>query len=212
MLGFFVGETSANFKYSILSVFKNVFGFIINWFLVSCPVSSSSFFLTLFNYCLLSSVVSETTILFPGTFDPFTLGHEAIVRRALPMATHLIVAVGFNVQKKSLMTVDKRLEMIRAVFANEPKVEALSYNGLTMEFAKEVGAQLILRGVRNALDFEYESAIAQVNWKMSGIDTLFLLPLEEHSSISSSIVRELLLHHADVSAFLPQNVDIKNYL
>lgn len=152
------------------------------------------------------------TIIFPGTFDPFTVGHESIVRRALPMADRMIVAVGFNSQKNPLISVENRVKMIQTIFADEPKVEVVSYEGLTMNFAKEIGANTILRGVRNALDFEYESSIARINYKLSGVDSMFLLTLEEHSSISSSIVRDLLIHNGDVSQFIPSSVDIHDYL
>lgn len=152
------------------------------------------------------------TAIFPGTFDPFTVGHQSIVERALPLVDRVIVAVGLNSQKKPLISVEKRLEMIEAVFVDEPKVEVMSYSGLTMDFAKEMNAQTILRGVRNALDFEYESSIARINYKISGIDSMFLLTLEEHSSISSTIVRDLMIHGADVSDFIPSNVDINTYL
>lgn len=150
--------------------------------------------------------------IFPGSFDPFTVGHESIVRRALPMVDKLIVAIGVNSMKNPLIKVDKRLQMINDIFADEEKVEVSSYSGLTMDFAKEVGAQTIVRGVRNAQDFEYESAIARINMKLSGVDSIFMLTLEEHSSISSSIVRELLNYGVDVTQFIPANVDIKNYL
>jgi len=152
------------------------------------------------------------TAIFPGTFDPFTVGHQSIVERALPLVDRMIVAIGINSQKKPLISVEKRLQMIAAIFADEPKVEVMSYEGLTMDFAKKVNAQTILRGVRNALDFEYESSIARINWKLSGIDSMFLLTHEEHSSISSSIVRDLLIHGGDVSDFIPKNVNINTYL
>lgn len=150
--------------------------------------------------------------IFPGTFDPFTVGHESIVRRALPMVDKLIVAIGVNSLKKPLISVENRKKMIAKVFANDAKVEVVHYSGLTMDFAKEVGARTILRGVRNAMDFEYESSIARINWKKSGIDSMFLLTLEEHSSISSSIVRDLMIYKADVSDLLPQSIDINDYL
>ena len=150
--------------------------------------------------------------IFPGTFDPFTVGHESIVRRALPMVDKLIIAIGVNSQKKPLISVENRVKMITKVFEEDKKVGVQSYSGLTMDFAKEVGARTILRGVRNALDFEYESSIARINWKKSGVDSMFLLTLEEHSSISSSIVRDLMIHNADVSDLLPASVDIQDYL
>lgn len=150
--------------------------------------------------------------IFPGTFDPFTVGHQSIVERALPMVDRMIIAIGVNSQKKPLISVDKRMQMITDIFADQDKVEVMSYSGLTMDFAKKVGATTIVRGVRNALDFEYESSIARINYKISGIDSVFLLTLEEHSSISSSIVRDLMIHGGDVTDFIPSNVDVKDYL
>lgn len=150
--------------------------------------------------------------IFPGTFDPFTVGHQSIVERALPMVDRMIIAIGVNSQKKPLLSVDKRMQMIADIFADQDKVEVMSYSGLTMDFAKKVGATTIVRGVRNALDFEYESSIARINYKISGIDSVFLLTLEEHSSISSSIVRDLMIHGGDVTDFIPSNVDVKDYL
>lgn len=150
--------------------------------------------------------------IFPGTFDPFTVGHQSIVERALPMVDRMIIAIGVNSQKKPLISVDKRMQMIADIFADQDKVEVMSYSGLTMDFAKKVGATTIVRGVRNALDFEYESSIARINYKISGIDSVFLLTLEEHSSISSSIVRDLMIHGGDVTDFIPSNVDVKDYL
>ena len=140
------------------------------------------------------------------------MGHQSIVERALPMVDRMIIAIGVNSQKKPLITVDKRLQMIADIFDGQDKVEVKSYSGLTMDFAKELGATTIVRGVRNAMDFEYESSIARINYKISGIDSVFLLTLEEHSSISSSIVRDLMIHGGDVTDFIPNNVDIKDYL
>lgn len=150
--------------------------------------------------------------IFPGTFDPFTIGHQSIVERALPLFDRLIIAIGVNTQKKPLISVEKRLAMIADIFSDETKVEVMSYEGLTMDFAKKVNAQMILRGVRNALDFEYESSIARINWKLAGIDSMLLVTREAHSSISSSIVRDLLINGGNVSSFIPSNVDIRAYL
>lgn len=150
--------------------------------------------------------------IFPGTFDPFTVGHQSIVKRALPLVNELVIGIGVNTRKTPLISIENRVKMIRDVFADEKRIRVVSYEGLTMDFAKEVNAKVIIRGVRNALDFEYESAIARVNWKMSEIDSLFILTHEEHSSISSSIVRDLLTYGGDVSELIPSNVDIKDYL
>lgn len=150
--------------------------------------------------------------IFPGSFDPFTIGHESIVRRALSLVDRVVIGVGSNTSKQSYFTLEQRLQMIADVFAGTEQVEVKSYSGLTIDFAKEVRADFILRGVRNATDFSYEQPLAQVNRKLSGLESLFLLTLEEHSSISSSIVRDLLIHKSDVKAFVPQNIDINNYL
>lgn len=150
--------------------------------------------------------------IFPGSFDPFTVGHESIVRRALTIVDKVVVGIGVNTLKKGFMSTDMRLKMIQDIFADEPRVEVSLYNGLTIHFAESVEADFILRGVRNAVDLDYETPIAHINRRISGLESLFILTQEEHSSISSSIVRDLLIHKADVSAFVPSNISIKDYL
>lgn len=150
--------------------------------------------------------------IFPGSFDPFTVGHESIVRRALTIVDKVVVGIGVNTLKKGFMSTDMRLKMIQDVFADDPRVEVNLYNGLTIHFAESVEADFILRGVRNAVDLDYETPIAHINRRISGLESLFILTQEEHSSISSSIVRDLLIHKADVSAFVPSNISIKDYL
>lgn len=150
--------------------------------------------------------------IFPGSFDPFTIGHESIVRRALSIVDKVVIGIGVNTVKKPFMPNENKLKMITDVFADEPRVEVEMYAGLTIDFAKQAKADFILRGVRNAVDLDYELPIAHINRKISSLESLFILTLEEHSSISSSIVRDLLIHKADVSAFLPSVIDIEDYL
>lgn len=142
-----------------------------------------------------------TKAIFPGSFDPFTVGHESIVRRGLDIFDEIVIAIGVNSDKHSYFSVEQRIYFIRTLF--EDKLQVLTYNGLTVDFAKEIGATHILRGLRTSADFEFERAIAQVNKKLSGIDTTFLLTTPEHTPISSSIVRDILRHGGDVSDFVP---------
>ena len=143
------------------------------------------------------------TALFAGTFDPFTIGHYSIVKRALPMFDKIIIGVGTNSGKKCMFSVEERTKAIEKVFADETRVEVKVYNCLTMDFAKEVGAGVLLRGVRSTKDFEYEREIADVNLRLGGIETVLLISEPEHTSTSSSIVRELITYGKDVSEFLP---------
>ena len=146
--------------------------------------------------------------IFPGSFDPFTIGHESIVRRALSMFDKIIVMIGFNSNKESFFPLEKRLNWIKQVFQNEEKVEVRVHEGLTVDFCKEVGARYILRGIRTSADFEYERAIAQVNKKMHPeIETVFLLTLPEHTPINATIVRDIIFHGGDASMFLPKGLD-----
>ncbi|MFV0289812.1 MAG: pantetheine-phosphate adenylyltransferase [Mangrovibacterium sp.] len=150
--------------------------------------------------------------IFPGSFDPFTVGHESIVQRALPMFDKIYIMIGFNSKKNSFFPIEKRLEWIKKSFENEPKVEVKLHEGLTVDFARNVGANFILRGLRTSSDFEYERAIAQMNKKICNeIETVFLLTMPEHTPINSSIVREIFAHGGDISEFIPaalQNIDL----
>ena len=148
--------------------------------------------------------------IFPGTFDPFTLGHHSIVKRALAFMDEIIIGIGINEGKRCLMPVEKRLKSIRKLYADEPRVKVLTYSGLTVDFADEQGAGVILRGIRTVKDFEYEEGIADVNRRLSGIDTIFLFTEPELSAISSSVVRELLHFGKDVSMFLPEGLEIES--
>lgn len=146
--------------------------------------------------------------IFPGSFDPFTLGHHSIVKRALAFMDEIIIGIGINEDKRCLMPVEKRVDSIRKLYAEEPRVKVLSYRGLTVDFAQEQGAGVILRGIRTVKDFEYEEGIADINRRLSGIDTVFLFTEPELSAISSSVVRELLHYGKDVSSFLPKGIEV----
>lgn len=145
----------------------------------------------------------ERTALFAGTFDPFTKGHHALVLRAFAIFDKVVVAVGRNMGKKCLFSVEQRVEAIEKLYAADKRVEVMAYDGLTMDLAKEIGATALLRGVRNTKDFEYEREIADVNFRIGGIETVLLMSEPEHASISSSIVRELMNYGKDVTALLP---------
>lgn len=142
-------------------------------------------------------------IIFPGTFDPFTLGHKNIVDRALALGYDVIVAVGVNVGKKTMFSIEERVGRIREVYAGNPHVTVAHYEGLTTDFARQQGANAILRGIRTVQDFEYERSLADINLQISGIDTLFLITEPKFSAISSSVVRELLTYGKDITAFIP---------
>ena len=146
--------------------------------------------------------------LFPGSFDPFTLGHHSIVKRALAFMDEVIVGVGIHEGKHGFIPVEKRVEMIRRLYADELRVKVEAYSGLTVDFAREQGAAFILRGIRSVKDFEYEEGIADINRKLTGIETLFLFTEPELASVSSSVVRELLHYGKDVSMFLPEGMKL----
>lgn len=148
----------------------------------------------------------KKTAVFPGSFDPFTVGHENIVLQGLTLFDKIIIAVGCNSVKKSYFTAEQRVEFIKAQFANEPRVSVEKFDNMTVDFVKEKKADVILRGLRTAADFEYERAIAQINRKMSGIDSVFLLTKPEHTPVNSSIVRDILKHHGDASLFVPSEI------
>ena len=142
--------------------------------------------------------------LFPGTFDPFTLGHQSLVKRVLTCADTVVIAIGINEKKQTYYTLEQRVSAIRALYAEEPRVKVITYSGLTVDVAQQEQASFILRGVRSVIDFEYEKAIADVNRQLSGIETLLLFTEPAYAHISSSVVRELLHFGKDVSAFLPK--------
>lgn len=155
----------------------------------------------------------DKVAVFPGTFDPFTVGHEALVKRALKLFDRVVIAVGKNLSKKTLFDIDQRLAMVNDVFAGEPRVEIVSYEGLTVDFCHSIGAHYLLRGLRTAADFEYERAIGQVNKAMRpDIETVFLLTAPEHTPVNSTIVRDILVNKGDASKFLPSAININKYL
>ena len=141
--------------------------------------------------------------IFPGTFDPFTVGHESVVRRALTFVDELVIGIGVNDNKRSHYDVERRLQTIRSYYRNEPRVQVEAYADLTIDFARRVDAQLIIRGIRTVKDFEYEETIADINRKLTGIETILLFTEPELTAVSSTIVRELLKYGKDVSQFLP---------
>jgi pantetheine-phosphate adenylyltransferase len=156
----------------------------------------------------------KKTALFPGSFDPFTVGHEAIVRRALKLFDEVIIAVGANESKKGgLFSLESRMAMIRKVFEGEPRVRVDHYDGLTVDFCRLKGAGFLLRGLRTSADFEYERAIAQVNKAMApDIESVFLLTAPEHTPINSTIVKDILRHGGDASKFVPSVINLKDYM
>ena len=150
-----------------------------------------------------SQLTTRTGIL-PGTFDPFTIGHDALVRRALGIVNELYIAIGINTGKHTMFSLDERMERITMLYKDEPRVHVVSYEGLTTDFAQTIGAQFIIRGVRSAIDFEYERNIADINRMLTGIDTLLLICEPQYAAISSSMVRELAHFGKDVSPYLPK--------
>jgi len=154
----------------------------------------------------------KKTAVFPGSFDPFTIGHQGIVDRALDIFDEIIIAVGANALKKSLYSVETRKKMIKKVFINEPRVKVDHYEGLTVDYCHTHGAKFILRGLRTAADFEFERAIAQVNKAMApGIESIFILTVPEHSPINSTIIRDIIKSGGDASRFVPKEIRLKDY-
>ena len=144
--------------------------------------------------------------LFPGSFDPITLGHVDIINRALPLFDKIVIAIGVNTDKNYMFSLQERIDFIEKTFANEKKITIETYRGLTVDFCKTINAHFILRGLRNPADFEFEKAIAITNRKISGIETVFLLTSAETSYISSSIVRDILRNNGDASLLLPEGI------
>lgn len=146
---------------------------------------------------------------FPGSFDPITLGHVDIVLKALPLFDEFIIAIGINSQKKSLFSLEERIKMIKEVFANEPKVKVDYFNGLTAKYAQSVHAAYLVRGLRNGSDFDYEKTISQVNHKLSDqLETLFFISSPEVAHISSTVVREIISGGGDASLFIPKEIKL----
>ena len=147
--------------------------------------------------------------IFPGSFDPLTLGHYDIIKRGLPLFDEVIVAIGVNSDKKYMFSLEERKQFIEKAFEGEPKVKVTTYRGLTVDYCKEIDADFILRGLRNPADFEFEKAIAHTNRELENIETVFLLTSAKTSFISSSIVREVIRHNGDYTKLVPDSVRVR---
>jgi pantetheine-phosphate adenylyltransferase len=148
---------------------------------------------------------------FPGSFDPLTIGHYSLINRALPLFDKIIVAIGFNHEKAGFFSVELRKKWIEQLFAHEPNVSVDTYSGLTIDFCQKVDAKFLLRGLRTSADFEFERTVGQVNKRMdANIETVFLLTAPEHSFISSSIIREIIRNGGDATQFLPPGLKINS--
>jgi len=147
--------------------------------------------------------------IFPGSFDPITRGHENIILRALPLFDKIIIAVGQNADKKSYFSIEQRIDFLQQVFGSNHAIVIDQYNGLTVEYCREKGANYILRGLRTSADFEFERTIGQVNKKLyPNIETVFLLTMPEYTAINSSVVREILKYGGEVSQFIPEGLNL----
>lgn len=148
-------------------------------------------------------------VVFPGSFDPITRGHVSVLNRALPLFDKIIVAIGVNSGKQAMFPMEKRMEWIRGIFKGNPKIEVMSYEGLTVDLCRKYDSKFILRGLRSSVDFEYERSIAHMNKTMvSDIETIFILTEQEYSAINSTIVREIIKNGGDVKQFLPESIRI----
>ncbi len=146
---------------------------------------------------------------FPGSFDPITIGHVNLIQRACPLFDKIIISIGMNTSKNKLFPLEQRIDWINGVFKNESKIEVREFHGLTIDFCKKVGAKYIIRGLRNASDFDYEKTIAQLNHELNkDIETVFLISRPRYSHISSTIVREIIRVKGDASSLVPENVDL----
>ncbi|OJV55246.1 MAG: pantetheine-phosphate adenylyltransferase [Bacteroidetes bacterium 43-16] len=148
--------------------------------------------------------------LFPGTFDPITLGHVDVIRRAIPLFDKIVIGVGLNSSKQPMFTIEQRLGWIDEIFRDTDKVEAQSYEGLTIDYCEKISARFILRGIRYVSDFEYEKGIADMNRMLSKhIETIFLTSSPQYSTVSSTLVRDVIRYNGDVRQFLPEEVQWK---
>ena len=144
---------------------------------------------------------------FPGSFDPITTGHVNLIKRSLPLFDKIVVSIGVNSSKKTLFTLEQRMEWLESVFADEPKIEIANFTGLTVDFCKSIGAGYLIRGLRNSSDFDYEKTISQLNSVLGdGLETFFLISKPGFSHISSTIVREIIKAGGDASAFVPAQI------
>ncbi len=146
--------------------------------------------------------------IFPGSFDPITLGHYDIIKRSLPLFDEIIIAIGVNADKKYMFSLEDRKQFIEKSFADEPKISVITYEGLTIDLCKKLNAEFILRGLRNPADFEFEKAIAHTNRRLSKIETVFLLTAAKTSFISSSIVRDVIRNGGDYKVLVPDSVRV----
>ncbi len=147
--------------------------------------------------------------IFPGSFDPITLGHEDIIRRGIPLFDEIVIAIGINADKKYMFSLEERKRFVEETFKNEPKVSIIVYEGLTIDLCHKIKANFILRGLRNPADFEFEKAIAHTNRRLSKIETVFLLTAAKTSFISSSIVRDVLRNGGEYELLVPDSVRVK---
>lgn len=147
--------------------------------------------------------------IFPGSFDPLTLGHYDIIKRGITLFDEIIVSIGVNSLKEYMFSVEERKQFIEDAFADEPKIKVMTYKGLTVDFCKEIGVEFILRGLRNPADFEFEKAIAQTNRDLAPIETVFLLTSASTSYIASSIVRDVIRNNGDYTKLVPNSVRLK---
>ncbi len=154
-------------------------------------------------YPLASQEAAERIALFPGSFDPFTIGHADIVKRGLDLFDKIVIAVGVNASKHHHFTAEERVQAIRKLYDGDLRIEVTNYDDLTVDLAQRVGAKFILRGIRSVKDFEYERDIASINKRLADVETVFLFSDPAHADISSGVVRELMAYGKDVSAFLP---------
>lgn len=143
---------------------------------------------------------------FPGSFDPITIGHEDVIRRAIPLFDEIVIAIGVNSEKKYMFTLEDRKKFIEDTFINDPKITVVTYEGLTVDLCNKLDASFILRGLRNSTDFEFEKTIAHINKKLGNIETIFMLTDVNTSYISSSVVREVLKNGGDYKMLVPKSV------
>jgi len=147
--------------------------------------------------------------IFPGSFSPFSVGHQSIVKRALPLFDKIIIAIGINSEKNQYFSVEERLEWITAVYKRNPKIEVKRYEGLTVNFCKKEKANYILRGLRDSHDFKFEKNIAQINKELNnGIETIFIITSPDLSHISSSLIRDIIKNGGDIKRFLPKEINL----
>lgn len=153
----------------------------------------------------------EKIAIFPGSFDPFTVGHEEIVKRGLSLFDKIIIGIGHNSSKRCLLDIDKRKKLIEKVFEGNPAIEVDIYEGLTIQYCQKKNAGYLLRGLRTASDFEYERAIAQMNKNLDhSVESVFLLTAPEHTPVNSTIVRDIFVNEGDISEFLPSNITMED--